>query len=93
MIVKKSAGFWNDWHSLPTIKMSTNDDQYERISMRGVQGADDKKMAEILEYWLISAPGEPTLQQAWDTLNRTTSKYHGLTTNFKLHIPDLKVKI
>jgi len=43
------------------------------------------------EYWLISAPGEKTCQQTFDTLNNTTSKQNNLCENFKFHIPDLKV--
>jgi len=70
--------------------MSSND-EYERISMRGVQGIDDVKFQDVAEFWLISAPGDPTCQQTWDTLNKATSKQNGLTTNFKLHMPDLKV--
>lgn len=59
--------------------------------MKGVQGSEDGKLQDVVEYWLISAPGDTTCQQTWDALNRVTSKQHGLTTNFKLHIPDLKV--
>jgi len=70
--------------------MSSND-AHERISMNGVQGIDDVKLRDVSELWFISAPGDPTCQQTWDTLNKTTSKVSGLTTNFKLHIPDLKV--
>ncbi|CAG0892402.1 unnamed protein product [Darwinula stevensoni] len=43
------------------------------------------------EYWLISAPGEKTCQQTWETLNSTTGKQNNLSTNWKFHIPDLKV--
>lgn len=74
-------------------KMSTNDDQYERISVKGVKSADDGKLQDISEFWLISAPGDSTCQQTWDALNHATSKHSGLTTNFKLHMPDLKVLI
>ncbi|CAH0381851.1 unnamed protein product [Bemisia tabaci] len=42
------------------------------------------------EYWLISAPGEKTCQQTWDTLNNYTSN-GGLSVNYKFAIPDLKV--
>ena len=44
-----------------------------------------------MEYWLISAPGEKTCQQTWETLNNVTSKQNDLCKNYKLHIPDLKV--
>ncbi|KHN71479.1 V-type proton ATPase subunit C [Toxocara canis] len=40
------------------------------------------------DLWLISAPGEKTAQETWDTLNRTTA---GLSNNYKFNIPDLKV--
>ncbi|XP_059468919.1 V-type proton ATPase subunit C [Neocloeon triangulifer] len=43
------------------------------------------------EYWLISAPGEKTCQQTWETLNNVTSKQNNLSVNYKFHIPDLKV--
>lgn len=43
------------------------------------------------EYWLISAPGDKTCQQTWDTMNNLTSKQHDLSENYKFHIPDLKV--
>lgn len=43
------------------------------------------------EYWLISAPGDKTCQQTWETMNNLTSKQNNLSENFKFHIPDLKV--
>lgn len=43
------------------------------------------------EYWLISAPGDETCQQTWETMNNLTSKQNSLSENFKFHIPDLKV--
>jgi len=43
------------------------------------------------EYWLISAPGEKTCQQTWETLNNATSKQNNLSVNYKFHMPDLKV--
>jgi len=43
------------------------------------------------EYWLISAPGDKTCQQTWETLNNVTSKQNSLSINYKFHIPDLKV--
>ncbi|OQV13268.1 V-type proton ATPase subunit C [Hypsibius exemplaris] len=44
----------------------------------------------MADYWLISVPGEPTAQQAFDNLNTTTTKA-SLATNTKFHVPDLKV--
>lgn len=44
----------------------------------------------VFEYWIISAPGDKTCQQTWDRLNQSTSKQQ-LSTNWKFHIPDLKV--
>lgn len=43
------------------------------------------------EYLVISAPGEKTCQQTWETMNNITSKQNNLSTNYKFHIPDLKV--
>lgn len=45
----------------------------------------------MAEYWLISAPGDKTMQQTWETMNNVTSKQNSLCENFKFHIPDLKV--
>uniref|UniRef100_A0A1B6EYU4 V-type proton ATPase subunit C n=1 Tax=Cuerna arida TaxID=1464854 RepID=A0A1B6EYU4_9HEMI len=45
----------------------------------------------MTEYWLISAPGDKTCQQTWETLNNVTSKQNSLSSNYKFHIPDLKV--
>ncbi|VEN52806.1 unnamed protein product [Callosobruchus maculatus] len=45
----------------------------------------------MTEYWLISAPGDKTCQQTWDTMNDLTNKQNNLSTNFKFQIPDLKV--
>jgi len=42
----------------------------------------------VSEYWIISAPGEKTCHQTWDRLNIATKQ---LSTNWKFHIPDLKV--
>ena len=44
-----------------------------------------------MEYWLISAPGEKTCQQTWESLQNVTTKQGDLSTNWKFHIPDLKV--
>ncbi|XP_055850028.1 V-type proton ATPase subunit C isoform X1 [Episyrphus balteatus] len=43
------------------------------------------------EYWLISAPGDKTCQQTYETMNNLTHKQNNLCVNFKFHIPDLKV--
>jgi len=43
------------------------------------------------EFWVVSAPGDKTCQQTWETLNQATAKHHTLSANFKFHIPDLKV--
>lgn len=45
----------------------------------------------MAEYWLISAPGDKTCQQTFDTMNNVTNKQNSLSDNFKFHIPDLKV--
>jgi len=45
------------------------------------------------EYWIISAPGDKTCQQTYDTMNNLTSKQHNLCNNYKFHIPDLKVSL
>ncbi|CAG9854270.1 unnamed protein product [Phyllotreta striolata] len=45
----------------------------------------------MTEYWLISAPGDKTCQQTWDTMNNMTSKQNNLSANYKFQIPDLKV--
>lgn len=45
----------------------------------------------MTEYWLISAPGDKTCQQTWETMNNLTSKQNNLSTNYKFQIPDLKV--
>ncbi|KAL1462097.1 hypothetical protein MTO96_027299 [Rhipicephalus appendiculatus] len=43
------------------------------------------------EFWLISAPGEKTCQQTWEKLCSVTAKQNNLSTNYKFHLPDLKV--
>ncbi|XP_031843362.1 V-type proton ATPase subunit Vha44 isoform X1 [Nomia melanderi] len=45
----------------------------------------------MTEYWLISAPGDKTCHETWETLNNLTSKQHSLSINYKFHIPNLKV--
>lgn len=51
---------------------------------------EDRKLQEVLEFWLISAPGEKTVQQTWEALSALVSK-HNVAQSFKFHIPDLKV--
>lgn len=43
------------------------------------------------EYWLISAPGDKTCQQTYETMNNLTNKQNSLSENYKFAIPDLKV--
>lgn len=43
------------------------------------------------EFWLISAPGEPTCQETFERLNRATGGDVNLSVNHKFNIPDLKV--
>lgn len=45
----------------------------------------------MTEFWIISAPGDKTCQQTFDTMNNITNKQNNLCENFKMHIPDLKV--
>ncbi|KAM9310734.1 V-type proton ATPase subunit C 1-A-like [Pholidichthys leucotaenia] len=45
----------------------------------------------MTEFWLISAPGEKTCQQTWETLMAATTRANILSTNHKFGIPDLKV--
>lgn len=45
----------------------------------------------MYEFWLISAPGEKTCAQTWESLNNLTAKQNNLSTNYKFQIPDLKV--
>lgn len=40
------------------------------------------------EYWLVSAPGDPTPEDTWRAVNERTGN---LSANSKFHIPDLKV--
>lgn len=47
-----------------------------------------RKLQEVLEFWLISAPGA---QQTFDGLNGVIAKQSNLGSVFKFHIPDLKV--
>jgi len=50
------------------------------------------QLAQVTEVWLICAPGDNTPVATWDAVNQATSKpSKSLSTNFKFHIPDLKV--
>lgn len=51
----------------------------------------DRRLDDVSEFWLISAPGEKTPHQTWEVLNNVTAKQNNLSVNFKFHIPDLKV--
>jgi len=45
----------------------------------------------MVEFWLISAPGDKTCQQTFEKLNDVVHNQHNLSTNWKFTIPDLKV--
>ncbi|KRF77675.1 uncharacterized protein Dvir_GJ14996, isoform E [Drosophila virilis] len=55
------------------------------------ESANETTIKMMSEYWIISAPGDKTCQQTFDTMNNLTSKQHNLCSNYKFHIPDLKV--
>ena len=59
--------------------------------MAGGAESAERRLQEVTELWLISAPGDKTCQQTWEMLNNITAKQHNVSTNFKFHIPDLKV--
>jgi len=49
-------------------------------------------MAQMMEYWLISAPGDKTPQNTFERLNQATRPGNDkLSENYKFTIPDLKV--
>lgn len=50
-----------------------------------------KERLIMSEYWLISAPGDKTCQQTWETMNNVTNRQNNLSVNYKFAIPDLKV--
>lgn len=50
---------------------------------------DEKRLKELEELWLVSAPGDKTCQQTWEKLNNYTN--NNISLNFKFNIPDLKV--
>eukprot|EP00117_Sycon_ciliatum_P011825 scpid10892/ scgid13135/ V-type proton ATPase subunit C; Vacuolar proton pump subunit C len=43
------------------------------------------------EFWLISAPGEPTPDRAWSLLQERTTRESDLSKNYKIHLPELKI--
>jgi len=45
----------------------------------------------MVEFWLISAPGDKTCQQTFEKLNDVIHNQHNLSSNWKFTIPDLKV--
>jgi len=57
---------------------------------RVTQAPEDRKLQELIEFWLISAPGEKTCQQTFEALSAPMQK-QSLGLCFKFHIPDLKV--
>lgn len=71
--------------SFSSEKRKSTDSIFSRTSTGSIE---EKAMSE---YWLISAPGEKTCQQTWETMNNVTSKQNNLSTNYKFAIPDLKV--
>ena len=51
-------------------------------------------MAQNMEYWLISAPGDKTPQNTFERLNQAIGTGSDrLSENYKFNIPDLKVII
>lgn len=49
-----------------------------------------KSTAGNMEYWLISAPGEQSINRTFESLENATSK-RDLCNNYKFSLPDLKV--
>ena len=47
----------------------------------------------MTEYWLVSAPGDPAPEQTWIKLQDRTTRQSDLSDNYRIHLPDLKVKI
>ena len=45
----------------------------------------------MAEFWLISAPGEPTPDRAWSILQDKTTRDADLSKNHRIHLPELKV--
>lgn len=45
----------------------------------------------MAEFWLVSAPGEPSPEQTWTKLQDRTSRQNDLSENYRIHLPDLKV--
>ena len=55
--------------------------------------AQGRKLQEVLEFWLVSAPGNPTCQNTFDALQTVVGKSGHLGNVFKFPIPELKVFI
>lgn len=54
--------------------------------------AQGRKLQEVLEFWLVAAPGNPTVQNTFDALQTFVGKSGNNIGNvFKFPIPDLKV--
>lgn len=53
--------------------------------------AQGRKLQEVLEFWLVSAPGNPTCQNTFDALQTVVGKSGHLGNVFKFPIPELKV--
>lgn len=53
--------------------------------------AQGRKLQEVLEFWLVSAPGNPTCQNTFDALQTVVGKSGHFGNVFKLPIPELKV--
>lgn len=45
-------------------------------------------MPVMAEYWLVSAPGEPTPRETWEKIKEQTGS---LSINHRFNIPELKV--
>lgn len=50
-----------------------------------------RKLQEVLEFWLVSAPGRDTPQHTFDALQSVLTRNKSYGSVFKFNIPDLKV--
>jgi V-type H+-transporting ATPase subunit C len=50
----------------------------------------DPKLQQIVEFWIVSAPGDRTCEETYQKLHNVVKK-NSLGLCFKFHIPDLKV--
>lgn len=50
-----------------------------------------RELPKMAEFWLISAPGEPTPDRAWSILQERTTRDSDLSKNYKINLPELKV--